>query len=55
MYNPLKKLKHGGFRIKPVHVNVSFPKEDYWKEFASAKVWKYRLKQIKQDLKPALS
>jgi len=54
MYNPLKRLKQDGFKIKPVYVNVSFPKEDYWKEFANVKVWRYRLKQIKQDLSPVL-
>ncbi|MFZ3077905.1 MAG: glycosyltransferase [Candidatus Aenigmatarchaeota archaeon] len=54
MYNPLKRLKQDGFKTKAVYVDVSFPKEDYRKEFASAKVWRYRLKQIKQDLKPVL-
>lgn len=54
MYNPLKRLKQDNFKIKPVHVSISFPKEDYWKEFASAKVWRYRLKQIKQDLSPVM-
>lgn len=54
MYNPLKILKQDGFRIMPVYVDVSFPKEDYQKEFASAKVWRYRLKQVKQVLSSVL-
>lgn len=54
MYNPLKRLKQDGFKIKPVYVDVSFTKEDYWREFANAKIWRYRLKQIKQDLSSVL-